>query len=144
MPYQCQNENCKKVFQHTAKLIEFTAPKDIQMDEDTTLKGATTSLESSVCPFCRSKAYSEIIEEKQGAINLADVASLIDCQPSDANKYLQEGYVLFQTWQKNVFLVKLKKTKDAEVAPTDAKPDNVLGDAIRAGIQDAKAKEATQ
>ena len=104
MKYQCSQ--CNKVFMHTAKLVENQPVQNDPLEN-------TTTLESSVCPFCKSKAYTEIVEEKQGAINLADVASLIDCPPSDANKYLQEGYVLFQTWQKNVFLVKLKTFTEA-------------------------------
>lgn len=135
--YQCTQ--CGKQFLHTAKLTEYSTPQDIALDEDTTAKSVMNTLDASVCPFCKSKAYIEVAEEKQHAINLADVASLIDCPPSDANKYLADGYVLFQTWQKNVFLVKLK-----EKAPFDAKPKDELGDTIRAGIADAKAAEAPQ
>jgi hypothetical protein len=120
---------------HTAKLTEFTAPKDIQMDEDTTLKGATTSLESSCCPFCKSKAYTENAEEKvSGAINLADVVSLKDCAPNEVDVMLGQGYVVYQTWQKNVFVVKLK-----DKAPVSTSSKDELGDIIKAGI-----KEATQ
>jgi hypothetical protein len=114
---------------HTAKLVE---NQPVQNDP----LGNTTTLESSVCPHCQSKAYTEIAEEKQGAINLANVVSLIDCQPSDANKYLQEGYVLFQTWQKNVFVVKLK-----DKAPVSTSSKDELGDIIKAGIKEAKQNE---
>jgi len=110
--YQCSN--CNKQFLHTAKLTEYSTPQDMALDEDTTAKGVMNTLDASVCPFCKSKAYTEIAEEKvSGSINLADVASLIDCPPNEANNYLSQGYVLFQTWQKNVFLVKLKE----KVAP---------------------------
>jgi hypothetical protein len=110
--YQCGNSACNKVFIHTAKLSEYTPTTEAPL-------AITNALESSVCPFCKSKAYTEVAEEKvSGSINLADVASLIDCPPSEADMHLKEGYVLFQTWQKNVFLVKLK----LKVAPVDAKP----------------------
>jgi hypothetical protein len=133
--YQCAT--CKEVFLHLAKQIRFAEPKDIPITEDTTIK-AGDSLETYICPLCGSKRYTEVVEEKQGTINLADVSSLIDCPPCDANKYLQEGYVLFQTWQKNCFLVKLK-SKEAGIAPKTAEP-NDLGSIIQAGIADAKAK----
>ena len=140
MPYQCQNANCKKVFQHTAKLIENNPVPNDPL-------GNVTTIESSVCPHCQSKAYSEVVEDKQGAINLADVTSLKDIAPNDFDTYQAQGYVLFEKWQKNLFVVKLKP-KVVEVAPKDAstgtqssaQPD-VLGDTIKAGIADAKAKE---
>jgi hypothetical protein len=132
--YQCSQ--CNKQFLHTAKLTEYSTPQDIALDEDTTAKGVMNTLDASVCPFCKSKAYTETVEEKQvGGIKLEDIGSLIDCAPSEANNYLDQGYVLYQTWQKNVFLVKLKQK-----APVDAEPDE-LGKIIQAGIEQAK-KEA--
>jgi hypothetical protein len=102
--YQCSNPECGKQFMHTAKLIE-----NGLMDGKVRII-ADGSIESLVCPFCQSKAYTEVAEEKQaGTIKLEDIAKLIDCSPGEANNYLVQGYVLFQTWQKNVFLVKLKE-----------------------------------
>ena len=127
--YQCSNPACNKVFLHTAKLVE---NQPVQNDP----LGNTTTLESSVCPHCQSKAYSEVIEEKQGAINLVDVVSLKDCAPNEVDVMLGQGYVVYQTWQKNVFVVKLK-----DKAPVSTSSKDELGDIIKAGIEDAKAKE---
>lgn len=112
--YQCSS--CNKQFMHTARRIEEGLTKEVKNGETTYNIIVNGSAEFSVCPFCQSKAYTEVAEEKQvGSINLADVASLIDCPPSEANTYLTQGYTLFQTWQKNVFLVKLKD----KVAPKE-------------------------
>lgn len=115
MPYQCSK--CKETFTHLAKKVHFEEPKTIPISEDTTIQGGD-SIETYVCPLCGSLRFAEVVEEKQGAVNLADVESLIDCPPNEADTHLKDGYVLFQTWQKNVFLVKLKPK--VGVAPKDA------------------------
>lgn len=129
MPYQCSD--CKKTFLHTAKLTEFSTPQDIELNEDVTAKGVMNTLDSSVCPFCKSKSYTEVTEVKEtGGIKLEDVVSLKDCAPNDADAWLAQGYKLFQTWQKNVFVVKLKEK------PVENKE---LGQIISKAMQEAKA-----
>jgi len=114
MPYQCSE--CKETFTHLAKKVHFEEPKTIPISEDTTIQGGD-SIETYVCPLCGSLRFTEVVEEKQGgSINLADVESLIDCPPNEADIHLKDGYVLFHTWQKNVFLVKLKAKQPPKAA----------------------------
>jgi hypothetical protein len=115
MPYKCLNPNCTnpdpdKVFQHTAKLLEFLSPNEYD------------TLESAACPFCRSKAYIEIEAVKpESGMELKDIISLKECAPNDVDTYLAQDYVVLQTWQKNVFVAKYKpKVSDLKEQPDQA------------------------
>jgi hypothetical protein len=130
--YQCSN--CNKQFLHTAKLTEYSTPQNIELDEDTTAKGVMNTLDASVCPFCKSKAYTEIVETTQ---KLGDVISMIDVNPNEVDPKLAEGYVVLESWQKNIRLVKYKK-----VAPIDADPKLIEGKPVI--FEHCQTKEALE
>jgi hypothetical protein len=135
--YQCSQ--CKEVFLHLAKKVHFEEPKTIPISEDTTIQGGDT-LETYVCPLCGSLRYTEVVEEKQGAINLADVISLKDCAPNDVDGWLAQGYVPFQVWQKNVFVVKLKPKPTEENQP-NAYVEYVVNNEVGPGCFKITVKE---
>jgi hypothetical protein len=103
LKYQCQEQACGKTFIHPARK---TVTQTTSTTADDTFQ--ETNIETTICPHCGSLNITEAPTEKQG-IDLNDVVSLKDCPPNEADQYLQQGYMLYQAWQKNVFLVKLKE-----------------------------------
>lgn len=109
--YQCSNPECTKTFLHTAKLTEYST----SADSGIVAKGILDSLDASVCPFCKSKAYTEIAETK--GVNLQNISSMIDVNPNEVDPKLAEGYVVLESWQKNIRLVKLKTDETPKETP---------------------------
>lgn len=97
MKYQCKNEVCGKQFNFTAKK---TVEKTIAPDEVSTIEILT-------CPFCGSIEIDEAPQETKG-VNKEDIISLKDIEPNEFDKYQKDGYVLYESWQKNLRVVKLR------------------------------------
>jgi hypothetical protein len=113
--YQCGK--CKKVFQYTAKQTHFLEPKDIQIDEDTSVKAGDT-LESAVCPYCHSLDFSEFVEP----VVVADVLEDMLAVPFEQVKeYLTKGYKELNrtsaVYAKGVVMLKTKPKIEVVVAP---------------------------
>ena len=102
--YKCLNDQCGQTFLHTAKLLE-----TVLSIPDLPVK----TKDSSVCPFCESKAYEEVVEAKP--INLGPQPESVilfefknaGAQP-DLDKLLQDGYIVKEVYAKQYHLWKLK------------------------------------
>lgn len=84
----------------------YTAKKELVNISQIDASGIETTIETNVCPYCGSLNFDESSAEAPVNMELKDVISLKDVPPNEADAYLAQGYVLLQTWQKNVFLVK--------------------------------------
>lgn len=99
MKYKCLNPECGKQF-------NFAAKKTFEKTECDA--STTTIIETVVCPYCDSLNFDELPQEAKG-INLADVESYKDVAPNEVDDYLKQGYTIYQSWQKNVHLIKKAK-----------------------------------
>lgn len=106
MKYKCLNPECGKQF-------NFAAKKTL---EKTECDATTTIIETVVCPYCGSINFDEAPQEAKG-VALENIASLKDVSPNEVDSYLAQGYVVYQTWQKNVFVVKLKPKETEQTTP---------------------------
>jgi hypothetical protein len=88
------------------------------VNSDGTIKTYTHNMvvETLVCPYCGSLNFDEAPTETKG-INLADITSLKDVAPNEVDQYINDGYTVYQTWQKNVFVVKLKPKETEQTTP---------------------------
>ena len=106
MKYKCLNADCGESFLYAAKK---TVEKTIAPDEVSTIEILT-------CPFCGSIEIDEAPQEAKG-VALENIVSLKDVSPNEVDSYLAQGYVVYQTWQKNVFVVKLKPKETEQTTP---------------------------
>ena len=106
MKYQCKNEICGKQFSFTAKKTVTDQEKEI------------VTIETLVCPYCESLNFEELPQEQPvKGVDLQNIASLKDVAPNEVDTFLAQGYVVYQTWQKNVFVVKLKPKETEQTTP---------------------------
>lgn len=108
MKYQCKQ--CTKIFIHPAKQTNYAFNN--QNPEDFTL---TSINEASVCPFCRSREYSEftepiITDQKTTAVLVVD---LVTGENLALNKALADGYEIIGRYAKQYTLEK-KAPKQAD------------------------------
>ena len=101
MKYQCVQNH---VFNHPAKLTQFFEAREIHKDEDTTINAADT-LESSVCPICHCKTFSEFVEPE------ADYTDWAQVQHSQVKEKLDLGWKVLSHTKDNVVMAKIKETK---------------------------------
>jgi hypothetical protein len=104
MNYQC--EKCKKVFIHPAKHVHFLEPKDIAVDEDTTIKAGDT-VETDVCPFCFSKDFSECADNQD--VSNVYVYDLTSGPQTELDGLLALGYRIVNRYSKQYHLEKPKE-----------------------------------
>ncbi len=106
MKYKCKNEICGKQFSFTATKTVTDQEKEI------------VTIETLVCPYCCSLNFDEIPQEQPvKGVDLQNIASLKDVAPNEVDTFLAQGYVVYQTWQKNVFVVKLKPKETEQTTP---------------------------
>ncbi|MFA5366263.1 MAG: hypothetical protein WC325_13865 [Candidatus Bathyarchaeia archaeon] len=111
MIYECQK--CKKQFHlATKQIIQETPTTYLNFDatyaNEHPQKTVTITTEAYVCPHCGSKEFNEYKEPQLAENKLENIISLKDVAPNDADTWLSQGYVVLQTWQKNVFVAKYK------------------------------------
>ena len=97
MKYKCLNVDCGESFLFAAKK---TVEQTITPDE-------VHTIEILRCPFCGSLEIDEAPQEAKG-VNKEDIISLKDIEPNEFDKYQKDGYVLYESWQKNLRVVKLR------------------------------------
>lgn len=97
MKFQCAD--CQKVFLYTAKKTHFLIPKDIQVDEDTTIKAGDT-VETHICPYCQSLNFIEHVEPQP------EIISALSCELNEVDSWLKIGYEVHALYQKTATLVK--------------------------------------
>jgi hypothetical protein len=116
--FQC--EKCKKTFIHPAKLTRTITTIKIKVDipDDSTSniqmnpKASTNidALETSVCPFCQSTAYTEAPEPTPD--NLEDI---LQVPFEQVKEYLGKGYVELNrtsaVFSKGIIMLKTQEKK---------------------------------
>ena len=90
-----------------------------------------TFTEVKLCPEenCLSRHIEEYVEPKP------EISSVVSVDLAQVDSYLAKGYVVHELYAKTATLKMLK------VAQVDTLSKDELGDIIKAGIEDAKAKE---
>jgi hypothetical protein len=107
MLFECQK--CKERFHHPAKQTHFFEPKNIEINEDTTIK-VGDCLESDICPFCFSKKYAEYIEPTitEQPVNVL-VIDLTTGPQLQVDRALADGYKIVNRYAKSYVLEKSAK-----------------------------------
>lgn len=116
MKYKCLNVDCGKSFLYAAKkTVTHLYDEPYPVNSDGAIKTYTNNMvvETLVCPYCGSLNFDELPQEAKG-INLADVESYKDVAPNEVDDYLKQGYIIYQSWQKNIHLIKLKAKEETQ------------------------------
>jgi len=132
MKYQCVDPKCKAIFSHPTKQTKLTMTLSINLKDEEDMKMQTQNtegIESHVCPVCHGLFFMEYDEPKP------EISSVVSIELAQVDSYLAKGYVVHELYAKTATLKMLK------VAPVDTLSKDELGDIIKAGIEDAKAKE---
>ena len=112
--FQCSNPKCQKTFPFAAKQITHTRT----FIRDPHYEGSPAAgnyypqdIERYVCPHCSSPDIAEInpLAEQQDLQNVEDFWDLPSTDHDQIKKLLDQGFVLKQSWQKNVHLVKYRQ-----------------------------------
>jgi hypothetical protein len=82
MRYICENDH---VFEHTGKMIQ---------------RYDTMTIETPICPHCRTCTYSEYVLDKQ------NIVSVLSVPLEDVDAKLKEGYEVESLYAKTATLVK--------------------------------------
>jgi len=100
MKLQCKNEKCGKTFLYAAK-------KDITKTIKVPLDGTSSiytdefeTLETHVCPFCKSGEIDEYVEPQPQIVSVKSVPI------EDVDALIKEGYVVLEVYAKTANLVK--------------------------------------
>jgi hypothetical protein len=103
MKYQC--DDCKRVFNHPAKLLEHRAQELLVTPNKITPAvhlDDFVETEYSACPFCKNLAFTEYVEPVE---ELEDVISV---EYVNVGQKIAEGYRVKEIYAKSVTLVKPK------------------------------------
>jgi hypothetical protein len=127
MKYYC--ESCKKTFVHPAKFVIIDPEFQEQvlklepgqmLGRATEASGFENRLEVSVCPYCRSREFNELVESETPAAPLEDILQVPFEQVKD---YLAKGYVELNrtsaVYAKGVIMIKTKPVPN-DADPTEA------------------------
>jgi len=91
MKLQCKNEKCGKTFLYTAKR-SLTIPQEKENEFD--------SIETHVCPFCKSPEFDEFVEPQPQIVSVKSVPI------EDVDALIKEGYVVLEVYAKTCNLIK--------------------------------------
>jgi hypothetical protein len=107
---------CNEVFTHTAKQIYTETPQtylDFREDNKTSCTNPakqvtlTTTVETSVCPFCHNIKFTEFIEP------IEELEDVISVEYVNVGAKIAEGYKVKEIYAKSCTLVKPKKKVEA-------------------------------